>query len=154
MKKTIIIFFLLTSICCAEEYCFDTAGDLYGIPPELLEAISYTESKNVADAFNENNNGTIDYGHMQINSFWIKELGWSYAALDVPCFCTLIGARILAKCIIKNGYNYDALSCYRSGKPLHNLSPETRDDVEKYIERVEKRFKELPENKILAIKSD
>ena len=140
MKKTIAIFFLLRSICCANDFCFESAGSSYGIPPALLEAISYTESKNIADSLNENKNGTIDYGHMQINSIWIKEIGWYFAVLDNPCFCTFMGAKILSQCIVQNGYNYDALSCYRSGKPLDRLSHQTRNDVIRYIELVKERF--------------
>ncbi|OPY60382.1 MAG: Transglycosylase SLT domain protein [Syntrophorhabdaceae bacterium PtaU1.Bin034] len=54
--------------------CFDEAGERYRISPQLLWAIAKTESNFSATAVNHNNNGSFDYGVMQINSSWYREL--------------------------------------------------------------------------------
>ena len=126
------------------DFCFDKAEERYGVPSALLEAISYAESLNTPHAIATNRNGSLDYGHMQINTWWVKELGEPYLTLgDDPCFCTHVGAWILAQCIDDHGYSSDAISCYRSGKALSRLSEDVQRDVLQYINRVEKRFNKL-----------
>jgi soluble lytic murein transglycosylase-like protein len=149
---SVLIVLLVLSNCsnCQSDddgYCFDAAGERFGIHPELLEAISYAESRHQKDALNENKNGSLDFGHMQINSLWVKKIGATYIALDDPCYCTKIGAWILSGCIQKYGYNSDAISCYNSGRPLHKLTGKTRVAVEAYIKRVEDRYIQLTSRK-------
>ena len=124
------------------DFCFSEIGAKFDIDPLLLEAISYVESRNDPLAISHNQQ-SIDYGHMQINSYWIKYLGVEYIKLNNPCFCTKVGAAILANCIDVHGFNKDALSCYNSGKPLDSLRPEVKTKVLAYIGSVKKRYTHL-----------
>jgi soluble lytic murein transglycosylase-like protein len=150
-KKSIYLFPFAMVLCVAfclspvlaDDFCYDSAGSYFDIPPALLQALSYVESRHEKDAIHKNENGSYDYGHMQINTIWVKEIGNSYLTLSNPCYCTYIGAWILSQCIEKHGYSYDALSCYRSGRALKQLSGETKKDVLTYIGRVKKRFDKL-----------
>jgi soluble lytic murein transglycosylase-like protein len=49
-------------------FCFEDAGNKYGINPILLESIARVESNLNPKAINKNTNGTSDIGLMQINS--------------------------------------------------------------------------------------
>lgn len=141
----LLIVLACVSPCRAETdvFCFNQAGKDYGISPQLLEAISWIESRHVPNAININANGTTDYGHMQINSLWVSLIGETYLALDDPCFCTKVGAFVLSGCIEKHGYNSDALSCYNSGRPLTKLKGDLRKRVITYVRRVEARYAQL-----------
>jgi soluble lytic murein transglycosylase-like protein len=122
-------------------YCFESISKISGIPAELLMAISYVESNHTPDAINFNKNGSVDYGHMQINSIWVSLVGNVYLELNDPCLCTTIGAYILSDCIGRYGYNTDAISCYNTGRPLKQLSGERKKAAQNYIKKVSKRYK-------------
>ena len=130
----------------SSDFCFTSTAEKYGIDPLLLEAISYVESRNNPQALSRNDTQSIDYGHMQINSYWIKYLGMSYLKLNDPCFCTKVGAAILVNCIGSYGLNINALSCYNSGKKLSSLEKEVRQKVEGYIGKVKMRYDHLAKN--------
>ncbi len=129
MKILNIITFVLflvspVSAYCSDEsvqYCFEDAGIYYNISPELLKAVSYVESRGDPEAVHHNTDGSYDYCHMQVNSWWYKKLGeekWN--ALADPCYCTYTGAWILSDCIDRFGYNWKALgSCYNPIKGKH-----------------------------------
>ncbi len=110
---------VVLSIACAGTaypYCFTEAGQEYGISPRLLWAIAKTESSFCATALNRNTNGTYDYGVMQINSRWYGTLGrTSWERLGEPCYNVRTGAWILAQCIGKHGYSWEAVGCYNAG---------------------------------------
>lgn len=108
----------------------------------LIESISWVESRHDPKALGHNPN-SVDYGHMQINSYWIEYLGEDYLDLDDPCYCTQIGTEILSDCINSYGYNRDALSCYNSGKPIYKLGPKVKERVLDYIRKVESRYNTL-----------
>lgn len=98
------------------DYCFQEAALMYDVPPDLLVAISSYESRYNSLAINWNKNGTYDFCHMQINSSWYKTLGpdlWN--SLDNPCQCSKVGAWILARCVHRYGYNWNAIGCYHAG---------------------------------------
>jgi soluble lytic murein transglycosylase-like protein len=137
------IHFTWATAYAADDFCFEKAGKLYGIPPRLLEAISWAESRHVPDALNLNSNGSMDFGHMQINSLWVSEIGDTYLELDDPCFCTQVAAYILSGCIEKYGCDSDALSCYNSGRPLNKLKGDLKKRVQKYVRMVESRYLKL-----------
>jgi len=127
-----------------DQFCYKKYGQAFNVDPDVLEAISWVESRHNPTAINTNSETSIDYGHMQINSYWIDQLlGEQYSSLDDPCFCTAIGAYILNGCINSYGLNQDALSCYNSGKSLDLLGAETRKRVEKYIALVHKKYEEI-----------
>lgn len=96
-------------------FCFEDAGKTYGINPVLLKSIARAESNLNPKAINKNQNGSIDIGLMQINSFWIKTLGLDSGKLiSEPCYNTMIGARILKQCIDRYGYTWEAVGCYNA----------------------------------------
>ncbi|WP_078789316.1 lytic transglycosylase domain-containing protein [Trichlorobacter thiogenes] len=102
----------------AHAYCFEEAGQLYGINPMVLRSIAGVESGNKPDAVGKNTNGSYDVGLMQINTIWKSTLGqerWKH--LGDACYNTKTGAWILAACISKYGYNWRAVGCYNSQTP-------------------------------------
>ena len=119
-SKTIFTLTLLLLIFSGTGYpfCFQEAGQLYGINPMVLRSIAKVESNTRPDIVNENSNGTFDVGLMQINTIWKMALGeerWRY--LGDACYNTKTGAWILATCINKYGYNWKAIGCYNSQTP-------------------------------------
>lgn len=99
-------------------FCFQEAGQLYGINPMVLRSIAKVESNTKPDTVNKNSNNSFDVGLMQINTIWKKTLGeerWRY--LGDACYNTKTGAWILASCINKYGYNWRAIGCYNSQTP-------------------------------------
>ena len=94
-------------------FCFEEAGLEYGISPELLWAIAKTESQFNLRAVHYNANGSFDYGLMQINSSWYKELGQErWLRLNDGCYNVKVGAWILDQCIRRYGYTWAAVGCY------------------------------------------
>ena len=105
---------LLTANAAA--FCFEEAGATYEISPMLLWGIANVESSFVPTAINRNTNGTYDYGVMQINSSWYRTLGpETWNKLSDPCTNIRVGAWILAQCIQRHGYTWEAVGCYNSG---------------------------------------
>lgn len=116
----LLSIFLLTTICWllttnVYAFCFEEAGKTYGINPSLLKSIAQIESNLNPKAMNKNQNGSIDIGLMQINSFWIKTLGLDTNKLiSDPCYNTMIGAKVLKQCIDRYGYTWEAVGCYNA----------------------------------------
>jgi len=138
-----LILLILAMVCPknARAFCFKQAGQTYGNSPQLIEAIAYQESAFDSAVINHNRNGSFDYGVMQINSWWYEILGSErWQSLSDPCFNVMVGTWILRDCIDRYGYTWDCLSCYRSGKPLSELSEPVRKDVIRYINRIEFHF--------------
>jgi soluble lytic murein transglycosylase-like protein len=99
-------------------FCFDQAGSAYGIHPSILWSIAKVESNFNPYAINYNSNGTYDYGLMQINSSWYKVIGHQlWSGLSDPCTNVFVGAWVLAQCIQKYGYTWDAVGCYNTSNP-------------------------------------
>ncbi|NCN88598.1 MAG: lytic transglycosylase domain-containing protein [Gallionella sp.] len=97
--------------------CFAQASARYGVPAELLRAISHVESGGNPSAMNVNKNGSTDIGHMQINSAWLPTLarhGITSKHLMQPCTNTQVGAWILAANIRRLGYNWRAVGAYNA----------------------------------------
>ena len=112
-----IQFFGFSGYAFATDYCFEEAGQVYNISPALLWAISKEESGFDPYAVNVNQDGTYDYGHMQINSWWANKVGAAvWASLGDPCQCTKVGAWILSECIRKHGYTWEGVGCYHAKK--------------------------------------
>lgn len=112
---TLSILFLCISISnkSVEAFCFEAAAKVYGLSPDLLQAIARVESDLKPEAVNLNKDGSYDYGLMQINSFWYGILGeeiWN--RLDEPCDNVHVGAWILWKCIRRYGKVWEAVGCY------------------------------------------
>lgn len=129
----------------AEQLCFDEAGAQYAINPQILRAIAKVESNFNPNAINWNTNGSYDFGVMQINSIWAPTLGierWN--TLGNPCSNIKTGAMILANCMKKYGYTWEAIGCYNS------QTPDKRDRyaqlVFKQLQRIERDDKQLKHN--------
>jgi hypothetical protein len=96
-------------------FCFEDAGNTYGVSPTLLESIARVESNLNPKAMNKNTNGTSDIGLMQINSTWLKSMGLNMNdLLNDACLNTMTGARILRQCIDRHGYGWEAVGCYNA----------------------------------------
>lgn len=65
--------FLLASSSPAYAGCFAEAAERYNVPLALLRAVALQEGGSVGTA-SHNTNGTVDYGVMQINTFWLDIL--------------------------------------------------------------------------------
>ncbi len=106
-----------------DDYCFMAAEATYGINARVLWSISRHESGHNPVAVNRNKNGTVDYCHMQINSGWQRAIGKeNWRKLSDKCYCTMVGAWVLAHCIKKHGYNWEAIGCYNSPNRARGIS--------------------------------
>ena len=107
-----VTFMIFTSqYVCA--FCFEEAGETYGVSPQLLWAIAKTESNFNPTAVNYNKNGSFDYGLMQINSTWFNALGHRrWMCLNDACYNVKVGAWILSRCVRQYGYTWKAVGCY------------------------------------------
>ena len=119
MKKAVFIFLLsliyLYPVAAAYGFCFDEAGEMFGIPPELLQAIAKVESNYDPSAIHRNKNGSCDRGLMQINSWWADKLGSDvWTRIDEPCVNVMVGAGILADLIKRHGYIWKSVGYYHS----------------------------------------
>ena len=99
----------------ADAFCFQDAGEVYGVSPLLLEAIMIVESRGNTGAINYNRDGSYDFGLMQINSSWAKPWGSEvWKKLGDPCVNVYAGAYVLAGCIKQFGQTWDAVGCYNA----------------------------------------
>jgi len=105
--------------------CFDQAGKMYKVPPMLLQAIAWVESRYDKNAKNHNTNGSVDMGVMQINSLWLEplsEYGVQKKHLYNACYNISVAAWILRKQINEVGYNWQAVAHYHSRTPEYGES--------------------------------
>lgn len=116
--------------------CINKAAVQYHIPAILLVSVLRMENGRVGDAI-RNKNGTYDYGPMQINTIWLKEIqkyGYTREAIQYdPCVNVAVGAWILSRAIAddktlwKGVGNYHSHTCdknmlYRSKvEKIHTL---------------------------------
>lgn len=123
MRLTTLMLLLgifAVSINSADAFCYEDAGNRYGISPNLLYAISKGESSFNPLAINYNTNGSYDYGLMQINSSWeptLRKIGIPWETLADPCTNVMVGAWVLSQCIRDYGYTWPAVGCYNSRTP-------------------------------------
>jgi len=141
MKMVFFLTFIAVAVARQDAYpfCFEEAGDMYGINPLVLRSIARVESNFTPDTINRNSNGTFDVGLMQINTIWKPVLGeqrWKH--LGDACYNTKTGAWILATCINKYGYNWKAIGCYNSQTP---------EKSEAYARKVFSHLKQLERHK-------
>jgi soluble lytic murein transglycosylase-like protein len=113
--------------------CFEEAGNMYKVPPMLLQAIAWVESRYDKNAKNHNNNGSVDMGVMQINSLWLEplsEYGVQKKHLYNACYNISVAAWILRKQINEVGYNWQAVAHY------HSRTPEYGENYARKVARV------------------
>ena len=109
----VVLVVLASQHLCA--FCFEEAGEKYGVSPQLLWAIAKTESCFNPRAINYNQNGSFDYGIMQVNSSWYRELGRErWMRLGDACYNVQVGAWILSRCVQRYGYTWAAVGCYNA----------------------------------------
>lgn len=104
------------------EKCFDAASDYHRVNPYVLRAIAWQESRHNPKAINRNNNGSTDYGIMQINSIHLRELGAYDISADTlmkPCESIFIAAWYLRRMMDRYGNTWDAVGSYHSQTPVH-----------------------------------
>lgn len=101
---------------------FHKAGADFGIEPTLLKRIATIESSLNPRAINQNSNGTVDIGLMQINSMHLRRLsriGVTRQSLFDPEVNVYVAALLLSSHIRKRGYNLDSIGRYHSANPIH-----------------------------------
>jgi soluble lytic murein transglycosylase-like protein len=100
--------------------CFEQAAKRYRVSAQILKSISRVESGGNPAAFHRNANGSLDIGHMQINSAWLPTLaryGITRDHLTNSCVNTHVGAWILANNFQRMGYGWNAIGAYNAKSP-------------------------------------
>jgi len=115
-KLLLVLCFTLLPVY-THAFCFQQAGQRYGVSPTLLRVIAKAESNFNPSATNHNRNDTVDVGLMQINSIWADQLGSTWNDIFDPCTNVMVGAWILSQCIHNYGSNWQAVGCYHSRTP-------------------------------------
>lgn len=118
--------------------CIAYAAREYRVPALLISAVTHVEGGIVGKA-SKNSNGTFDYGPMQINSLWVKELKmYGVAPANLMwdgCLNTRIGAwRIASEIRRVNGDIWRGVGNYHSRSPERSRA---------YAEKVRKKYVEL-----------
>lgn len=140
MRKVALILAITVMPDTAGAFCFEEAGQMYGVSPEILYNIASVESGFNPAALNKNKNGSYDYGLMQINSSWAKTLGPErWKALSDPCTNVKTGAWILSQCLSRYGYTWQGIGCYNSRTPDLN-----RKYAQKIFKSIVKHRNEAP----------
>lgn len=119
MRQAVLLVLLILCAGNAWAYDFSGASKRYGIPRELLEAISKVESGHNSLAVNRNRNGSVDLGHMQVNSDWQKSGKIEWKKLTDAEYCSYVGAWILAQELERyQGNVWSAVAAYNTGKSV------------------------------------
>lgn len=125
MRRTIfLILFSLTLFADTSDFdsYFTSAGEHYNIPPLLLKNIARIESGGNPNAIRRNDNGTKDYGLMQINSIHLPRLRqWGIDDKNImdPKINIYVGSWLLSNHIKENGFNLQAIGNYHSKTPVY-----------------------------------
>jgi hypothetical protein len=97
--------------------CINKAAVQYHIPAMIIISVLRQENGHVGDAI-PNKNGTFDYGPMQINSIWLKEIkryGYTQAAIQYdPCANVAVGAWLLSRAIADDKTLWKGVGNYHS----------------------------------------
>jgi len=115
----VLIFVSCTLIANVSQYepYFQKAGSYYNIPPLLLKNIATIESAGNPNAIRINDNGTKDYGLMQINSIHFRQLSrWGINERNIlnPQINIFAGSWLLSEHIKERGFNLQAIGNYHS----------------------------------------
>ncbi|WP_305045049.1 lytic transglycosylase domain-containing protein [Geoalkalibacter sp.] len=125
MARAIVTLWLMgfwVPAVLAQDYCFEQAAAEYQVPAHWLWAIAKVESAFDPAATNTNTNGSVDFGVMQINSWWVKKIGeQGWAQLGDPCTNIRMGAYVLADCLKRFGRNWQGIGCYNAVTPSKQL---------------------------------
>ena len=136
MIRRLVLLFLISAPPAMAD-CWHSAGERYGIEPELLQAIAVVESGLSPTATNVNKNGSKDYGLMQINSQHLSHLKKYNITQDSliknPCQNVMAGAWVLAGLMRKFGYSWEAVGAYNAG---NGRDRKTKMWRQRYIKKV------------------
>ena len=122
---------LITKMSFASSACFNEAGTMFRIEPNLIKAIALVESNLKKDSIGKNrdkNNNirSLDHGLMQINQMHIpmlKKRGIikdERDLLDNPCLNIKIGTEILYNHFSRCGVTWQCLGTYNAGFAMDN----------------------------------
>ncbi|EES4403769.1 lytic transglycosylase domain-containing protein [Escherichia coli] len=150
---------LITKMSFASGACFNEAGTMFRIEPNLIKAIALVESNLKKDSIGKNrdkNNNikSLDYGLMQINQMHIpmlKKRGIikdERDLLDNPCLNIKIGTEILYNHFSRCGVTWQCLGTYNAGFAMDNQKKRLQYAKKIYI--VYTRLNELDNRKALA----
>ncbi|HAV8321500.1 TPA: lytic transglycosylase domain-containing protein [Escherichia coli] len=150
---------LITKMSFASSACFNEAGTMFRIEPNLIKAIALVESNLKKDSIGKNrdkknNIKSFDYGLMQINQIHIpmlKKRGIikdERDLLDNPCLNIKIGTEILYKHFSRCGMTWQCLGTYNAGFAMDNQKKRLQYAQKIYI--VYTRLNELDNRKALA----
>jgi hypothetical protein len=101
--------------------CFEEAAHYQHVNPLILRAIAWQESHDHPEAVHLNENGSIDYGLMQINTIHLPTLaryGIDKGALMSPCKAVYIAAWHLRAQLNRYGNTWAAIGAYHSATPI------------------------------------
>ncbi len=121
MKIIAFLLYAFSLFAGTYDVFFEKAGADFGIEASLLKRIATIESSLNPHAINQNKNGTVDIGLMQINSMHLKRLakvGVTRQSLLDPEVNVYVAALLLSSHIRKRGYNLEAIGCYHSANPV------------------------------------
>ncbi|EEQ6281028.1 lytic transglycosylase domain-containing protein [Escherichia coli] len=150
---------LITKMSFASSACFNEAGTMFRIEPNLIKAIALVESNLKKDSIGKNrdkknNIKSFDYGLMQINQMHIpmlKKRGIikdERDLLDNPCLNIKIGTEILYKHFSRCGMTWQCLGTYNAGFAMDNQKKRLQYAKKIYI--VYTKLNELDNRKALA----
>ena len=150
---------LITKMSFASSACFNEAGTMFRIEPNLIKAIALVESNLKKDSIGKNrdkNNNikSLDYWLMQINQMHIpllKKRGIikdERDLLDNPCLNIKIGTEILYNHFSRCGVTWQCLGTYNAGFAMDNQKKRLQYAQKIYI--VYTRLNELDNRKALA----
>ena len=121
MKNTIAALTLSLASQLAGAFCFEEAGQRYGVAPELLRAIAKVESSLNPAAVNGSHaarTGSTDLGLMQINSSHLPRLAqWGItreALMTDACLNVMVGAWLLVQHMDRNGQDWNGIGSYNA----------------------------------------
>jgi soluble lytic murein transglycosylase-like protein len=121
MKSVFISLLVVVPLASAHATCFEEAGVLYNVNPDLLRGMAKVESSMRPEAINETHQArtkSVDLGLMQINSRWLPILAKNNitkeSLLKDPCLNVKVGAWILADNIRRHGPNWTAVGAYNA----------------------------------------
>lgn len=131
-----------TSYVSHDWHCWAGASRTYQVPVSVLKAIAMHESGfNYKAVGPKNDNGSVDYGLMQINSSWVKPNSMlskkgitKDQLLNDPCLNLYIGAWILKGNINQYGSNWKAVGAYNARSETKRIS---------YAQKIGKNIKKL-----------
>lgn len=140
--------------------CATRASKVTGLPVLLIWAVKRVESGGalVGKVQNENDNGSVDRGLMQINSIWepwVAKFGVAPEQLHDPCVSLLLGSVILANEVRAHGL-VEGIGRYHIGNPEGRKTPALRRWARErhtwYVLRVTEELKALQAG-LLALKA-